>query len=160
MDDAIAVDLEDELAYTARRRISLTFGNDMHKMKTMTTCALLATLGCQSNDKIEGRMLWGNSFGEPSTKMVCILKAYRTTTGMCYEKDFEMLKKTEQKNLAVTGFVWEIVLPQEHQGKALSSHFDGALASGDPFRAFSFKKTYAITAPEKAIGDTNFRLCF
>jgi hypothetical protein len=78
------------------------------------------------------------------------------------EREFEVLKKASAGDLQwkVSGFLWEIISPPQFAGKALSSHFDGPLASGDLFMAFTFRKRYVMKVSEKFIGDDKFTLCY
>lgn len=60
----------------------------------------------------------------------------------------------------IGGFVFQILEPKEHAGKVLTAHFDGPLASGDPFKAFAPGRRYKMDVPAKWIGDTSFGLCY
>jgi hypothetical protein len=60
----------------------------------------------------------------------------------------------------IGGFVFQIVEPQEYAGQVLTAHFDGPLASGDPFKAFAPARRYRIDVSQKFIGRTNFGICY
>jgi hypothetical protein len=59
----------------------------------------------------------------------------------------------------IGGFVLQIVEPREYAGQVLTAHFDGPLASGDPFKAFAFGRRYKMDVSQKFIGGTNFGVC-
>lgn len=60
----------------------------------------------------------------------------------------------------VRGFVLQVIAPENAAGKILTAHFDGPLASGDPFKAFAPGKRYRLNVPQDALGNAAFRLCF
>jgi hypothetical protein len=60
----------------------------------------------------------------------------------------------------VPGFVLQVIAPKNYVGKILTAHFDGPLASGDPFKAFAPGKRYRLNVPQDAPGNPEFRLCF
>lgn len=60
----------------------------------------------------------------------------------------------------LSGFVFQICRPSEHEGKILTAHFDGPLASGDPFKAFEFGKSYEMDVPIQFIGKDGFSICY
>ncbi len=72
------------------------------------------------------------------------------------------LIQTADTNLLwdVGGFILQIVEPKDFAGQVLTVHFDGVLASGDPFKAFVPGKRYRMDVSQKDIGDTDFRGCF
>lgn len=60
----------------------------------------------------------------------------------------------------VGGFVMQIIEPADYAGEILTLHFDGPLASGDPFEAFAPGKRYQMDVSDRFIGDLHFRICY
>jgi hypothetical protein len=60
----------------------------------------------------------------------------------------------------IGGFVFQIVEPKEYAGRILTAHFDGPLASGDPFKAFAPGRQYRMDVSQKFIGKTGFVMCY
>jgi len=121
---------------------------------------MLIEIGCQSAAPPERRhvsLSW-----EPHVDVVCELRAYLIDDHVYDRKEFAALQKATTKDLKshVRGFLWQIVAPKLFAGRALSSHFDGPLASGDPFQAFTFGKQYVMKVSESSIGNDKFLLCY
>jgi hypothetical protein len=145
----------------SRCLLSLTqaFGIKMRLAQAFLV-VLIALLGCKSANPPERR--WISLSMPPYTEVVCELRAYRIGDRTYAKAEFETLKEGSDRDLRweVSGFLWEIVSPERFAGKALSSHFDGPLASGDPFESFAFGKRYVMKVSERFIGDDRFPLCY
>jgi hypothetical protein len=77
----------------------------------------------------------------------------------------DYLKKGEGSNLKgvdkwrIAGFIFEVVAPKKHQGKYITAHHDGILASGDPTEIAVPGKTYLLRINKRDIGKKDFGLC-
>ena len=60
----------------------------------------------------------------------------------------------------VSGFILQVVEPPRYAGQVLTAHFEGPVASGDPFRAFTFAKRYQLEVAEEILGSLDFTLCY
>ena len=132
----------------------------MRFLAAVLSASILAAAGCQSPAPPERRhvsLSW-----EPHVDVICELRAYRIDEQLYGQKEFAALQKTRTEDLRfhVRGFLWEIIGPKQFAGKALSLHFDGPLASGDPFEAFTFGRRYAIKVSKSCIGNDRFVLCY
>ena len=132
----------------------------MRAIATISAVVVLACAGCKSPSPPERRSI--SLSLPPYAEVVCELRAYRVGNLTYTERDFEVLKKGSERDLRweVSGFLWEIISPPQFAGKPLSSHFDGPIASGDPFKEFAFGKRYLMKVSEKFIGDDKFPLCY
>lgn len=59
----------------------------------------------------------------------------------------------------IYGFIFEVVSPQEFKGQFVTSHHDGVLASGDPFKMASVGNEYRIRLFKEQIGLKGFGIC-
>ena len=92
---------------------------------------------------------------------VRVVKNDRKTLTCSLPEPYQLLRLADT-NLAfhVRGFVLQITAPPAYTGKILIVHFDGPLASGDPFKAFAFAKRYQFELSPAFIGNAAFRLCY
>src|SRR5690349_3734552 len=137
-----------------------SFGGSMRVSTAISIILVTAFTGCRSPVPPETRSI--SLSWPPHVEVVCELRAYRVGERSYDEREFEALKNASERDLRweVSGFLWEIISPARFAGKALSSHFDGPLASGDPFMAFTFRKRYCMKVSESAIGDDRYSLCY
>lgn len=85
----------------------------------------------------------------------------RTNLSCSIAEPLRLIKQADTNlTFQISGFVFQIIEPEEYAGQVLTSHFDGPLASGDPFKAFTFGKRYQMVVAPKWIGDTHFRGCY
>lgn len=74
---------------------------------------------------------------------------------------FRLLRQVDTNlTFEVRGFVLQIVEPAQYAGQVLTAHFDGLLASGDPFKAFALGRRYQMDVAHEFIGGTDFALCY
>src|SRR5437867_2002594 len=109
----------------------------MRALTAILCISVIALSGCASSGPPERRSV--SLSWEPHVDIVCELRAYRIDSRIYDRREFEAMSKATAQDLRyhVRGFLWVIVSPRQFAGKALSSHFDGPLASGDPFEAFT-----------------------
>lgn len=141
--------------------------------------------GCANQPKpappLESRTVALSNYDSPTVTVVCELRYYLVghvtsisptnrlqvvrndrTNLTCSISEPLSLPRRADTNLTweIGGFVLQIIDPAQYAGEILTAHFDGPLASGDPFKAFAFGRRYQMGVSQKFIGGTNFGLCY
>ena len=148
------------------------------------TLGFVSVSGCvgQTNTIApERRTVALSDYDSPTVSVVCELRYYLVghvtsltptnrlqilrnvgTNLICSIAEPLRLVQTAETNLLweIGGFIFQIIEPQEHAGQVLTAHFDGPLASGDPFKAFAPARRYRMDVSQKFIGTTNFGMCY
>jgi hypothetical protein len=101
------------------------------------------------------------SGSQSETNRVRVIQNYRTNLVCWVDEPGRLFQTTNGLSpWDVSGFVFQIVEPPEYAGQVFSAHFDGPLASGDPFMGFSFGKRYQINLAKERLGNLDFSLCY
>jgi hypothetical protein len=160
-----------------------SFGKSMRKTMNMAVgFAILLACGCTGHRLVSGIPLESRTVapaGPDPVKVVCELRYYvvgdsvgRAPPLQVLENDgksltcavpepFQLLEQADtNRAFDVRGFVLQVIKPAEHVGRILTVHFDGPLASGNPFSAFAIGRHYQMDVSPVRIGKKDFELCY